>query len=115
MIQAAIKKHFLIFTLILRLSVCRRYDEISERSQEMPDNTADLVKLQKYVKDASEVRVVKLQSEIDEAGERLLFLLDYATLPCKFPDYQFASFSFQLIWFLTSSSDYLHICQVLTD
>lgn len=48
----------------------------------MPDNTSDLVTLTQFVENASSVTVVNLQSAVDEAGERLLFLLDYATLPC---------------------------------
>ena len=50
----------------------------------MPDNTAEIVKLEEYVKDASGVKVIQLQSEVDEAAERLIFLLDYATLPRKY-------------------------------
>ena len=63
--------------------ICKRFDEISDRCQEMPDQTSDLVKLEEYVKNASGVTVVQLQKEVDEAAERLIFLLDYATLPCK--------------------------------
>ncbi len=48
----------------------------------MPDQTSDLVSLQEYVKDSSGVKVIQLQQEVDEAAERLGFLLDYATLPC---------------------------------
>eukprot|EP00795_Rhopilema_esculentum_P009610 gene9610-17369_t len=61
--------------------ICKRFDEISDRCQEMPDQTSDLVKLEEYVKNASGVTVVQLQKEVDEAAERLIFLLDYATLP----------------------------------
>jgi len=50
----------------------------------MPDNTKDLVDLTKYLENASSVMVMGLQTQVDEAAERLLFLLDYATLPCKF-------------------------------
>lgn len=48
----------------------------------MPDNTSDLVALTQFLENASSVTVVNLQTAVDEAGERLLFLLDYATLPC---------------------------------
>ena len=65
-------------------SICKRFDEISDRCQEMPDKISDLVRLEEYVKNASSVKVIQLQQEVDEAAERLLFLLDYATLPCKF-------------------------------
>lgn len=50
----------------------------------MPDNTKDLVDLTKYLENATSVLVMGLQTQVDEAAERLLFLLDYATLPCKY-------------------------------
>ena len=62
--------------------LCKSYDEISDKVQEMPDNTSDLVALTQFLENASSVTVVNLQTAVDEAGERLLFLLDYATLPC---------------------------------
>lgn len=64
------------------LRLCKSYDEISDKVQEMPDNTSDLVTLTQFLENASSVTVVNLQTAVDEAGERLLFLLDYATLPC---------------------------------
>ena len=73
-----------LITLSISHSICKRFDEISDRCQEIPDNTAEIVKLEEYVKDASGVKVIQLQSEVDEAAERLIFLLDYATLPCKY-------------------------------
>ena len=51
----------------------------------MPDNTSDLVALTQFLENASSVTVVNLQTAVDEAGERLLFLLEYATLPCMLP------------------------------
>ena len=46
----------------------------------MPDTTKEIVELIAYVNDASSVRIVQLQSQVDEAAERLQFLLQYATL-----------------------------------
>lgn len=60
--------------------LCKAYDEISDKVQEMPDNTSDLVALTQFLENASTVTVVSLQNAVDKAGERLLFLLDYATL-----------------------------------
>ena len=57
----------------------------------MPDNTSDLVALTQFLENASSVTVVNLQTAVDEAGERLLFLLEYATLPCML--------AFLLIWY----------------
>ena len=67
---------------LFSIRLCRSYDEISDKVQEMPDNTSDLVALTQFLENASSVTVVNLQTAVDEAGERLLFLLDYATLPC---------------------------------
>jgi dynein heavy chain len=39
------------------------------------------VALNQYLKHTSEVTVHKLKDEINEAANRLSFLLDYATLP----------------------------------
>ena len=50
----------------------------------MPDNTQDLVALTQFLENSSSVTVVNLQTAVDEAAERLLFLLDYATLPCMY-------------------------------
>lgn len=68
-------------TYLFRL--CKQYDEISDKVQEMPNNTADLVALTQYLEHASTALVMKLQILVDEAAERLAFLLDYATLSCK--------------------------------
>ena len=89
-------RHFLqFFTLVFILckkiikfsnflSICKKFDEISDRCKEISDKTSELVELEEYVKNASTVRVLQLQNEVDGAAERLLFLLDYANFPCKF-------------------------------
>ena len=66
------------------LSICKKFDEISDRCKEISDKTSELVELEEYVKNASTVRVLQLQNDVDGAAERLLFLLDYANLPCMF-------------------------------
>lgn len=63
--------------------ICRRYDEIADRLGEMPSTTAEIVELSDFLRESSEVTVFKLKDEIDEAANRLMFLLDYANLPCK--------------------------------
>ena len=64
-------------------SICRRYDEIADHLGETPTTTAEIVALGEYLTESQEVTVVKLKLEIDEAANRLMFLLDYANLPCK--------------------------------
>ena len=68
--------------LSLYFSICRRYDEIADRLGEMPSTTAEIVALSNFLRESCEVTVFKLKDEIDEAASRLMFLLDYANLPC---------------------------------
>ena len=65
----------------------------------MPDNTSDLVALTQFLENASSVTVVNLQTAVDEAGERLLFLLEYATLPCMLAFYTHLIFPNLLVEF----------------
>nr|XP_006820578.1 PREDICTED: dynein heavy chain 3, axonemal-like [Saccoglossus kowalevskii] len=65
----------------LNKDICRRYDEISDKVSETPDNTDELVQLADFLKQATDVLVYKLKDEIEEAANRLDFLLDYANLP----------------------------------
>ncbi|XP_051969464.1 dynein axonemal heavy chain 3 [Xyrauchen texanus] len=67
----------------LNKSICRRYDEITDKILSKPSNTEDMVALNHYVKHTSEVTIYKLRNEIEEAVQRLNFLLDYATLPAE--------------------------------
>ncbi|XP_046888652.1 dynein axonemal heavy chain 3 [Hypomesus transpacificus] len=67
----------------LNKSLCHRYDEIAQTITGVPVNTDELVALNQYLKRTSEVTVHKLRDEVDEAGKRLSFLLDYATLPVE--------------------------------
>ena len=65
----------------LNRAICRRYDEMSDKVSEMPENTEAIVHLQEYLRECNEVTVYKLKDEIDEAANRLIFLLDFAILP----------------------------------
>ncbi|XP_074648811.1 dynein axonemal heavy chain 3-like [Tubulanus polymorphus] len=65
----------------LNKGICRRFDEMSDRVSEMPETTAELVSLQEYLRTSMDVTVYKLKDEIEEAANRLEFLLDYAFLP----------------------------------
>ncbi|GCC38553.1 hypothetical protein chiPu_0017068 [Chiloscyllium punctatum] len=64
----------------LNLSICQRYEEISDRISEIPETTEELVDLDTFVKKSNEVTITKLKEEIFEAADRLEFLLDYASL-----------------------------------
>ncbi|KAJ8245818.1 hypothetical protein GJAV_G00260630 [Gymnothorax javanicus] len=65
----------------LNMSICQRYDEIAETISRQPGNTEELVALNQFLKQSSEVTVVKLNEEIEEAVNRLKFLMDFASLP----------------------------------
>ncbi|WAQ96862.1 DYH3-like protein [Mya arenaria] len=65
----------------LNKNICKRYDEMANRVSEVPDNTISLVETQEYLKQSQDVTVYKLKDEIEDAGNRLMFLLDYAELP----------------------------------
>jgi len=64
-------------------SICHRYDVIADKVSEMPESTVELVALVEFLKTSSDVTVHELKEDIAVAAERLQFLLDYATLPCK--------------------------------
>ncbi|KAG9349925.1 hypothetical protein JZ751_026278, partial [Albula glossodonta] len=65
----------------LNKGICRRYDEIAETVSKTPENTEELVALNKFLKKSIEVTIHKLKVEIGEASNRLEFLMDFATLP----------------------------------
>ena len=60
--------------------LCKAYDEISDKVQEMPDNTSDLVALTQFLENASTVTVVSLQNAVDKAGA---VSYTHLTLPTK--------------------------------
>ena len=53
----------------------------------MPETTVELVDLVAFLRQSSDVTVVELRHEIRAASDRLDFLLDHATLPCKLFNY----------------------------
>nr|KAG5713480.1 hypothetical protein BaRGS_025028 [Batillaria attramentaria] len=65
----------------LNRSICKRYDEMADKVSDIPDATKELVETQTYLRESEDVTVYKLKDEIDEAGSRLMFLLDYAIFP----------------------------------
>ncbi|XP_044191900.1 dynein axonemal heavy chain 3 isoform X1 [Thunnus albacares] len=65
----------------LNQRICQKYEEITNTIRGTPETTEELVALNQYIKQTSEVTIHKLLDEIDEATYRLSFLLDYATLP----------------------------------
>ncbi|KAF7668491.1 hypothetical protein LDENG_00010030 [Lucifuga dentata] len=64
----------------LNKRICQHYEEITETIRGTPLNTEELVYLNQFIKQTSEVTLYKLKDEITEAANRLSFLMDYATL-----------------------------------
>eukprot|EP00117_Sycon_ciliatum_P023820 scpid1450/ scgid20157/ Dynein heavy chain 3, axonemal; Axonemal beta dynein heavy chain 3; Ciliary dynein heavy chain 3 len=60
--------------------VCDRYEEISLKCIKECQTTADVVALTEYLAEATSTLVAKLQMDMEEASERLDFVLDYALL-----------------------------------
>ncbi|CAG5132944.1 unnamed protein product, partial [Candidula unifasciata] len=67
----------------LNRALSRRYEEVQDRIQVIPESTKDLVELQNFLKTSNDITIYKLQDEVREAGCRLMFLLDYADLPTE--------------------------------
>ncbi|KAK6187847.1 hypothetical protein SNE40_005782 [Patella caerulea] len=65
----------------LNRGICKLYDEMTDKVSEMPDTTQEIVETQEFLKTSMDVTVHKLKDEIDEAANRLMFLLDYAIFP----------------------------------
>ncbi|XP_024913275.1 dynein heavy chain 3, axonemal-like [Cynoglossus semilaevis] len=65
----------------LNQGICDKYEVIMNTVRKKPENTADVVSQNQFIKKTSEVTVHDLKIEIDEARDRLIFLLDYAILP----------------------------------
>lgn len=62
--------------------ICQKYDEITETISSVPENTKQLVTLDKFIVKTTEETVFKLIDEIKIAIFRLRFLMDCATLSC---------------------------------
>lgn len=65
----------------LNKDLCERYDTISSKVYEDPGTTEEMVALVQFLTKSREETVYSMRAEVKEAGERLKFLLDYATLP----------------------------------
>ncbi|XP_033614627.1 dynein heavy chain 3, axonemal [Fukomys damarensis] len=62
-------------------SICKQYSAIADKVSEIPTNTEELVVLIEFLRKSSDVTVFKLRRQLQDAAERLEFLMDYADLP----------------------------------
>ena len=60
--------------------ICKQYDEISEKVGRTPSNTVELVEITEFLTQCLDATVYKLAFKIDEARQRLMFLLDNANM-----------------------------------
>jgi dynein heavy chain, axonemal len=67
----------------LNKEIVREYDEIATTVSVPADEVEELVRTADYLSKALETSVYKLAYKIREAKQRLMFLLDYALMPCK--------------------------------
>lgn len=61
------------------LSICKKYEEITNIAKTSPKNTEELVTLIQYVQTSQDYTIHKIIEEIEDACDRLSFLMDYAT------------------------------------
>ncbi|XP_063446016.1 dynein axonemal heavy chain 3-like isoform X5 [Mytilus trossulus] len=64
-------------------ALCEKYDKMADKVNETPKTTQELVEIQEYLKTSQEVTVYKLKDDIEDAKDRLMFLLDYAIYPTE--------------------------------
>ncbi|XP_058476444.1 dynein axonemal heavy chain 3-like [Solea solea] len=64
----------------LNKGICQKYEHITRTVRKEPENTEEVVFLSKYIKETTESTIYRLKEETDEARDRLIFLLDHATL-----------------------------------
>lgn len=62
--------------------ICQKYDKITETISSIPENTKQLVTLDKFIVKTTEDTIFKLIDEIKTAIFRLRFLMDCAILSC---------------------------------
>ncbi|XP_008419893.1 dynein heavy chain 3, axonemal isoform X1 [Poecilia reticulata] len=63
----------------LNIDICKKYEEITNIAKTSPKNTEELVTLIQYVQTSQDYTIHKIIEEIEDARERLSFLMDYAT------------------------------------
>ncbi|XP_025109931.1 dynein heavy chain 3, axonemal-like isoform X5 [Pomacea canaliculata] len=61
--------------------ICNEYEKIKEVLSSLPSDTENLVKVQKFLLESEDQTVYQLKAGVEEAAERLLYLLDYAIFP----------------------------------
>jgi hypothetical protein len=64
--------------------ICKQYDEIAEKVSKQPTSTAELVETIEFLTECLENTVFKLAYKIEEARQRLMFLLDYSFMSSMF-------------------------------
>ena len=57
---------------------------IKIKAEKTPETTAELVETTQFVTQCLDATVYKLAFKIDEARQRLMFLLDYASMPSEY-------------------------------
>ena len=69
--------------LIFPASVCRSFDEMSTKLSQVTDVTAEIVELSNYLHICSSQTMTQLLQEIQNATDRLMFLLQVGFI-CRY-------------------------------
>ncbi|XP_029995048.1 dynein heavy chain 3, axonemal-like [Sphaeramia orbicularis] len=64
----------------LNRRICQKYEDITLTIRSTPESTEEMMSLNHYIRETSEVTIYKLIDETDEAVERLNFLMQHAIL-----------------------------------
>ncbi|KAM4725109.1 LOW QUALITY PROTEIN: dynein axonemal heavy chain 3-like [Anableps anableps] len=62
----------------LNQGICDKYEEITNTARSRPKTTEELVTLINYVTKSSDVTIYRIIDEVEDAADRLSFLMDYA-------------------------------------
>ncbi|XP_075248722.1 dynein axonemal heavy chain 7-like isoform X2 [Convolutriloba macropyga] len=58
--------------------LCEEFEQIAERALSTPMDTAELMELREYMSKVEKETVIQLEEKLQQAGERLAFLIEYS-------------------------------------
>ena len=63
---------------LLLFRLCEEFEQIAERALSTPMDTAELMELREYMSKVEKETVIQLEEKLQQAGERLAFLIEYS-------------------------------------
>ena len=58
--------------------LCEEFEQIAEKALSTPMDTAELIELREYMTKVEKETVIELEEKLQQAGERLAFLIEYS-------------------------------------